>query len=80
MSTKTGFIYYAAALRLLLALYLFHLHERIISRRERFCTHETSLTLPLYIDVPVPSQERARSCVCMLGVFILHLFIIRFFD
>jgi len=32
---------------------------------------KTSLTQPLYIEVPVPSQESERSCICALGVSIL---------
>jgi hypothetical protein len=30
--------------------------------------HTTSLTLPLFIEVPVPSQETERSCICFRGV------------
>jgi len=32
--------------------------------------HKTSLTLPLVIDIPVPSQECKRSCLCVFGVLI----------
>jgi hypothetical protein len=35
--------------------------------------HKTSLTLPLFIEVPVPSQESEQSCICVLGVVILLL-------
>jgi len=35
--------------------------------------HETSLTLPLFIEVPVPSQESEGSYICLLGVSILLL-------
>jgi len=31
---------------------------------------KTSLTPPLFIEMPVPSQERERSCICVLGVLI----------
>jgi hypothetical protein len=30
--------------------------------------HKTSLILPLFIEVPVPSQESKRSCICVLGI------------
>jgi hypothetical protein len=30
------------------------------------CAHKTSLTPPLFIEVPVPSQEIEWSCICML--------------
>jgi len=41
---------------------------------------EISLTPPLFIEVPVPSQEREQPCICVLGVstwslsaiFLLH--------
>jgi hypothetical protein len=41
-------------------------------------THEKSvqtdsLSPPHFIEVPVPSQERERSCICVLGVSILNL-------
>jgi len=32
---------------------------------------KTSLTLPLYIEVPVPSQESERSYICVAGVSVL---------
>jgi hypothetical protein len=28
--------------------------------------HKTSLTLPLFTEVPVPSQKSERSCICVL--------------
>jgi hypothetical protein len=31
------------------------------------------ITSQLFIEVPVPSQESGRSCICMLGVSILPL-------
>ena len=34
-----------------------HLHHRIISLRGEDCAHKTSLTPPLFIEVPVPIQE-----------------------
>jgi hypothetical protein len=33
----------------------------------------TSLTPPLFIDVPVPSKESEWWCICVLGVSILPL-------
>jgi hypothetical protein len=38
--------------------------------------HKTSLTQPLFIEVPVPSQESERLCICVLGVLIMFLSII----
>jgi len=34
-----------------------HLHDRILSLRWEACAHKTSLALPLFIQVLVPSQE-----------------------
>jgi hypothetical protein len=34
----------------------------------RFWTHKTSLTPPLFIEVPVPCQESERSCICVRGI------------
>jgi hypothetical protein len=36
--------------------------------------YRTSLTLPLFIEVPVPSQKSEWSHICVLGVSILRLF------
>ena len=35
--------------------------------------HKTSLTSPLFIEAPVPSQEIEWSCICMLWLSILSL-------
>jgi hypothetical protein len=35
--------------------------------------HKTSLIPPLIIEVPVPSQESERSCICVLEVLIFTL-------
>jgi len=43
-------------------------HDRIISLRGEVWTHKTSLTPPLYIEVPVPTEECEWSCICMLGL------------
>ena len=40
--------------------------------------HETSLTLPRFTKVSVPSQGSQRSCMCLLGVPIC--FFLRFFN
>jgi len=48
-----------------------HLHDRIIALSREVCAHKTSLTPPLFIDVPVLSQECEGSC--MLGVSILSV-------
>jgi hypothetical protein len=37
-----------------------HLHDQIISLRDQIWAHRTSLTPPLFIEVPVPSQESER--------------------
>ena len=39
------------------------LHDRIISLRGKAWAHKTSLTLSLYIQVPVPSQESRRPYI-----------------
>jgi hypothetical protein len=40
----------------------------IMSLRVDVWAHKTSLTPPLYIEVPVPSQESEWSRVCVLVV------------
>ena len=37
------------------------------------CVYKTSLTSPLFIEVPVPSQEIEWSCICMLLLSTLSL-------
>ena len=37
-----------------------HLQDQIISLRDQIWAHRTSLTPPLFIEVPVPSQESER--------------------
>ena len=39
-----------------------------------------SLTPTFFIEVHVPSKESGRSCICMLGISILHLSTILIFD
>ena len=48
-----------------------HLHDHNISLRGEGQEYKTSLTLPLFIEVPVPSQESEQSCICVLGEYIL---------
>jgi len=31
--------------------------------------HNNSLTLPFFIEVPVPSQQSERSCICVFAHF-----------
>ena len=45
-----------------------HLHACIISLRGEVWANKTSLTPPHFIEVAGPSQERERSCICVLGV------------
>ena len=45
-----------------------HLHDYIISLRGKVWAHKTSLTQPLYIEVPVSSQESERSCMYVLAI------------
>jgi hypothetical protein len=41
---------------------------------------KASLTPPLLIHVPVPTQESGQSCICVLGVSILPLSTIFLWD
>jgi hypothetical protein len=50
-----------------------HLHNHITSLRGGVWAHKASLTLPLFIEVPVPNQESERSCIWVLGVLIFPL-------
>ena len=47
-----------------------HLHDCIISLRGDVWDHKISLTPPLFIEVPVPSQDNDMSCICVLEVTI----------
>ena len=40
-----------------------HLHDSITSVRGEVSAHKTSLTLPLVMEVTVPSQDSERSCI-----------------
>ena len=52
----------------------------MISLSSEDWVHQTRLTPPPLIEVPVPSQERDRSFICVLGVPILPTFMILIFD
>ena len=52
-------------------------HDRIIPLRGEVWDHQASLPPPLFIEVPVPSPESERSCICVVGVSIC--FFLRFF-
>ena len=52
---------------------IFHVNVSFSKEGVVWAAHNTSLTLPLFIEVPVPSQESdERSCICVLRVSILH--------
>ena len=54
-----------------------HLDDHIISLRRAVWALKTSLNLPPFIEMPMPSQESELTCICVLGVFgstILELF------
>jgi hypothetical protein len=57
-----------------------HFHDYIISLRQEVWAHKTSLTLPLFIEVPVLIQEPEQSCNCVLRVSIWPLSTILIFD
>jgi len=56
------------------------LHDRIISLRRALWVQKNSWTPPLFIKMPVPSQEIERSCISVLGLSILTLPTILIFD
>jgi hypothetical protein len=45
-----------------------HLYDVIISQRGEVYNHTTSLTPPLFIEVPVPNQINGMSCIYVRGV------------
>ena len=49
-----------------LLIYGKHLHDHTISLRREVWSNKTSKSPPLFIEVTVPSQERERSCICVL--------------
>ena len=44
------------------------MHDRLISLSIEVWVHKTSLTPPLFIEVPVPIQESERSCICVRSI------------
>jgi hypothetical protein len=44
-----------------------HLYDRIIPLNEDVWAHKTSLTPPLFIELPVQNHESQRLCIFMLG-------------
>ena len=47
----------------------------IISLIKLIWPYKSSLTLPLFIEVPVPSHESEQLCICVLEVSILPVFL-----
>ena len=48
-----------------------------------FWGHKTNLTPPHFIEVPVPSQESERSCICArvrVSIMLLYDFAMRFWN
>ena len=54
--------------------------QAYISLRGEVWVYITWLTLPLVIEVSVPSHESEQSCICVLGVLMLFLSTILIFD
>ena len=50
------------------------LHDRIILLRREFWAHKIIVTPPLFIEVPVPSQESDWSCICVLGIHFISFY------
>ena len=48
--------------------------------RGKVSTNTISLAPPLVIEMPIPSQESERSCICVLGVWFLRLSAINLLD
>ena len=42
-----------------------HLYDPIITLRREVWVHNTSLTLSLFTEMSVPSQESEKSCICL---------------
>jgi hypothetical protein len=55
-------------LRIVLSMCQLPIHPHI-------CAHKTSSAPPLFIDLPVQSQDSERSCICVLEELILPLFL-----
>jgi hypothetical protein len=57
-----------------------HLHDHIISLRVEVWTHTIGLTPSILIEVSVSLQESERSCIRVLGIWILPLSTILMFE
>ena len=57
-----------------------HLHDCTISLTVEVRGHKTSLTLLLFIEVPVSSQGSERSCMCVRGVNFVSVVLIFLLD
>jgi len=49
-------------------------YDYVFSHKFYIWAHKTSLTPPLFIEVPEPRQEIERSCTCVLG-YIFYFFL-----
>jgi hypothetical protein len=58
-------------IKLIFQVELLTLYDCIISPRGEFWNNKTSLTLSLFIEMSVPSQESDWSCIYVVGVLIL---------
>ena len=47
----------------------FHLRGDVLA-------HKTSVAPPLCIEVPLPSHESEQSCICVLEIYILPVYMI----
>jgi hypothetical protein len=52
----------------------------LLALRRELRVNSTSLTLPLFIEVLIPSEENEQLCICVLEISILPLFPIYGFD
>jgi hypothetical protein len=52
---------------------VFHISNKSNKELGKLLAHKTSLALPRFIEVIVPSHESEWSCTCVLGVSILSL-------
>jgi hypothetical protein len=59
-------------------LLFFYLNE--FALRGEVWAHTTNLTLPLFIEVSLPSQESEQSYICVIGVSILPFSFLLIFD
>ena len=56
------------------------MYHNLLALRREFWVNSTSLTLPRFIEVLVPSEENEQLCICVLEISILPLFSIYGFD